>query len=85
MGPAGVLPTGAIYVDGNTIHAVQDASLPAAGWIRERPENSNRRQYLSRADRAAQPPVLQRAAAVGCAPALFETMVSGETIQITSA
>jgi cytosine/adenosine deaminase-related metal-dependent hydrolase len=28
MGPAGVLPTGAIYVDGNTIHAVQDASLP---------------------------------------------------------
>jgi cytosine/adenosine deaminase-related metal-dependent hydrolase len=28
MGPAGVLPAGKIYVDGNTIHAVQDAASP---------------------------------------------------------
>jgi cytosine/adenosine deaminase-related metal-dependent hydrolase len=28
MGPAGVLPAGAVYVNGNTIEAVQDASLP---------------------------------------------------------
>ena len=76
-GRSDVHDPGRVYVEGTTIVAVRPAAKPAPGGLGRRPARPHRRHDLPGPHRAAQPPELQRPAAVADAAALHEPGRSG--------